>query len=375
VKALVFQARASLTAGRAARETSCAEIQEQLRTLRGGALRRTVLRRHLRECPSCRAFRETVRIRRRQLGLLLPVAPMIGLKRAVLGALFGSGGGGAGGAALTAGALSGAGLAATALVIVAIPAGIVAASTASRDGHEQARPAALADTGGQRAAPPMASTRRAAAEPPGSEGGSASAHVRNAIRLREPPAPARPNGDDKRPAAPEQAGGRDQAERTNGRDHGDPARPQNSATPSEPPKADRRLGPVAPAKPLRPPRANGHGTPARPPKANGRDTPARPPKANGHGTPARPPKANGHDTPAKPPSANGHDTPAKPQANPQDTRPTPDGHARTPPIAAPGQAPVPGPSAEPSRGGGDAAFGNENGGRASITKARGATAR
>ena len=61
VKALVFQARSSLIASRTARETPCAEIREQIATLRGGSLRRTELRRHLRECPGCREFRDQVR--------------------------------------------------------------------------------------------------------------------------------------------------------------------------------------------------------------------------------------------------------------------------------------------------------------------------
>jgi RNA polymerase sigma factor (sigma-70 family) len=56
VKALVFQARRSLATGRAAREVSCLEIKQQLATLRGGSLRRATLRRHLHECPGCRAF-------------------------------------------------------------------------------------------------------------------------------------------------------------------------------------------------------------------------------------------------------------------------------------------------------------------------------
>ena len=43
VKALVFQARSSLIASRTARETSCAEIREQLANLRGGSLRRNTL--------------------------------------------------------------------------------------------------------------------------------------------------------------------------------------------------------------------------------------------------------------------------------------------------------------------------------------------
>ena len=51
VKALVFQARSSLIASRTARETSCAEIREQLANLRGSSLRRNTLRRHLRDAP------------------------------------------------------------------------------------------------------------------------------------------------------------------------------------------------------------------------------------------------------------------------------------------------------------------------------------
>src|SRR3954451_10955571 len=85
VKALVFQARSSLIASRTARETPCAEIREQIATLRGGSLRRTELRRHLRECVGCREFRDQVRTQRRDLAIVLPVAPTVGLKAAVLG--------------------------------------------------------------------------------------------------------------------------------------------------------------------------------------------------------------------------------------------------------------------------------------------------
>ena len=82
VKALVFQARESLVASRTARETDCAEIREQLANQRGGALRRANLRRHLRECAGCREFRSEVERQRRQLRVLLPVAPTLALKEA-----------------------------------------------------------------------------------------------------------------------------------------------------------------------------------------------------------------------------------------------------------------------------------------------------
>src|SRR5436305_10343395 len=61
VKALVFQARSSLALSRQARETPCEESRDQPATLRGGALRRTALRRHLRGCTGCRELRAEVR--------------------------------------------------------------------------------------------------------------------------------------------------------------------------------------------------------------------------------------------------------------------------------------------------------------------------
>jgi RNA polymerase sigma factor (sigma-70 family) len=104
VKALVFQARTSLIASRKARDTSCQEIREQLSSLRGGALRRTTLRRHLRECAGCRAFRGAVVTQRRALAVVLPVLPTLGLKQSALVAAFGSGSAGSGAAAAAGGA-------------------------------------------------------------------------------------------------------------------------------------------------------------------------------------------------------------------------------------------------------------------------------
>ena len=90
---------------RKARDTSCSDIQEQLATLRGGALRRTTLRRHVESCAACQAFRAEVRRQRAAMALILPVIPSLGLKRSVLHAI--SSGGGAAGAAAAAGGVSG----------------------------------------------------------------------------------------------------------------------------------------------------------------------------------------------------------------------------------------------------------------------------
>jgi RNA polymerase sigma factor (sigma-70 family) len=90
VKALVFQARTSLAASREARATPCDEIRLELATASGAALRRGPLRRHLRTCDACRAFKAEVVTQRKLLAVALPVVPSIALKASVL-----SGGGSA----------------------------------------------------------------------------------------------------------------------------------------------------------------------------------------------------------------------------------------------------------------------------------------
>ncbi|CAA9474935.1 MAG: hypothetical protein AVDCRST_MAG67-472 [uncultured Solirubrobacteraceae bacterium] len=88
VKALVFQARESLMIRRQARETSCADIREQLSVLHGGALRRRELRRHVESCEGCRMFEAEVRRQRAGIAALLPVAPTLALKHSTLAAAF-----------------------------------------------------------------------------------------------------------------------------------------------------------------------------------------------------------------------------------------------------------------------------------------------
>jgi RNA polymerase sigma factor (sigma-70 family) len=80
VKSLVFQARSSLFKGREAREVPCEEIRRQLSVLRGGALRRSLISRHLQDCEGCRAFSSEVKRQRQALALLLPVVPASTLK-------------------------------------------------------------------------------------------------------------------------------------------------------------------------------------------------------------------------------------------------------------------------------------------------------
>jgi RNA polymerase sigma factor (sigma-70 family) len=126
VKALVFQARSSLMDARKARDTSCAEIREELATLTGGALRRAHLRRHVESCEGCRTFRDEVRRQRAALAVVLPVLPTAGLKAGALPA-WGAGhavaGSTAAGAAGAGAAATGTGSAASAGLATAAAAG------------------------------------------------------------------------------------------------------------------------------------------------------------------------------------------------------------------------------------------------------------
>jgi hypothetical protein len=128
VKALIHQARTTLIAEREARDTPCESIREQLSTARGGALRRGPLRRHLRLCAGCRAYRAAVGDQRRALALALPVTPSLGLKAGILGTASATGGAGAaavGGAASMGGGLA-AKLVAGAIVVGGTTAGGIA---------------------------------------------------------------------------------------------------------------------------------------------------------------------------------------------------------------------------------------------------------
>jgi RNA polymerase sigma factor (sigma-70 family) len=115
VKALVFQAREALMAWRAARETPCEEVREQLATLTGSALRRRSIRRHVEQCPGCAGYEAEVRGQRAALAIVLPVVPAAGLKATVLGSVLGGSG---------VAAAGGGGLAAKLLVGVAIAGGV-----------------------------------------------------------------------------------------------------------------------------------------------------------------------------------------------------------------------------------------------------------
>jgi RNA polymerase sigma factor (sigma-70 family) len=320
VKALMFQARSSLASSRAARETSWDEVRDQLATLRGGALRRATIRRHLHDCPGCRRFREKMRLQRRQLALLLPVIPSVGLKRAVLGAVFGAGDSGAAGATVTAGAIGG-GLFATALVAIAIPAGGIA--TAVLGFHNTAKAAPTKALGSRAPAPMTRPAARATAVPgharvarpspkPSPEHISANVKIKAETQAPKRPLRAQMDSNDTRPNAPERATDHDPPEDANSPHQPEAAKSPQSGDPAAPPKTN---APIKPANPVKWPTANGQAAPGKPPTINDHDTPAK------------------RADPAKRPPAIAQDTPAKPAEKPP-TAP-PDAHAAPPANAAP----------------------------------------
>jgi RNA polymerase sigma factor (sigma-70 family) len=189
VKALVFQAREALMGWRAARETPCEEVREQLATARGGALRRGGLRRHVEQCSGCAEYAAEVRRQRAALAIVLPVAPAVGIKAALLGSALGGSGAAAAGAGSATGATGGLaglganGIAAKLLVITAVAGGAGATGYVAVDELQQRHEAPA--THGQRATPAVRATPASAAS-----GGPASATTQ--LSPATPATPASP---------------------------------------------------------------------------------------------------------------------------------------------------------------------------------------
>jgi len=230
VKALVFQARSSLIASKTARETSCAEIRELLANLSGGSLRRNHVRRHVAECPGCREFRDEVRRQRRELAVVLPVAPTVGLKAGVLG-----------GAASSAIATSA--IATKVLIVAAVVGGGTAALEVKAVVDRPSSPPPAAT----RAAPAKVTTHQAAVSAHRRVPAAAHSHRSAASNPAAPAATARPRG----PAA--NANGQAKAHRRHGAvtapPHSHPAHPAHPAQPVKP------VNPEHPAQSARPSKA------------------------------------------------------------------------------------------------------------------------
>jgi RNA polymerase sigma factor (sigma-70 family) len=170
VKALVYRARSGLIARRDARELPCEQVREQLSELRGGSLRRTELQLHLRECPGCREFRAEIKRQRQMLAVALPVAPTLGLKSSVLGAVGIGGGAAAAGGVAAGGATGGGGAALAGFAKVAAVALVAAGGTAVVVHEREAgppqspSPSSSVTTRDQTQAPAPAATQRSTSD-------------------------------------------------------------------------------------------------------------------------------------------------------------------------------------------------------------------
>jgi RNA polymerase sigma factor (sigma-70 family) len=323
VKALVFQARSSLSADREARETPCADIREQLST-RGGALRQTTMRRHVRECDGCRRFRDEIRMRRRHLRVFLPLVPWLGFKRAFVGAMSGWGGAGVGAAGMTAGALGGGGFAVALVVTAAASGGTVSTAAGEHRASSMRQVPATTTTMQEKvtgAVERSPRTQRVAAVWRGD---------RLAARVRETTgsevAPVVPHGEHRAPAP---TAGVETRPST-----ADP--PEIPSVPEQVKELPAERHRAAPHKPTPQPVANGQGRPGAPAGSNGHPKPAQPT----HPEPARQPTPAPAKGPGKPPSAPSPAPPSPPSlATPA-----------APAVAAPA-APEPSPPANSNAGG------------------------
>jgi RNA polymerase sigma factor (sigma-70 family) len=109
VKSLLVRARVSLAEAAEARQLTCAEVREELGEVAEGLKRKSApVRRHVRGCERCGAFDKQLRQTNRALAAVLPVGPLLFIKKFLL-TQAGAGGAAAGSAA--AGATAGAGAA------------------------------------------------------------------------------------------------------------------------------------------------------------------------------------------------------------------------------------------------------------------------
>jgi RNA polymerase sigma factor (sigma-70 family) len=85
VKSLLVRARVSLAEASEARMLTCDEVRQELGLVAEGLARTSApVRRHVRTCERCAAFRKQLRQTNRQLALLFPVGPIIFMKKSLL---------------------------------------------------------------------------------------------------------------------------------------------------------------------------------------------------------------------------------------------------------------------------------------------------
>jgi RNA polymerase sigma factor (sigma-70 family) len=130
VKSLLVRARVSLAEAAEARSLSCEDVRLELGEVAEGLRRSSPpVRRHLKTCDRCVAFRKQLRHTNKALAATLPVGPLLVLKKLVLAHLGTTAGGGAGSAAGTAGSAASSAAAASSVVSAGVGAiGVKAAA-------------------------------------------------------------------------------------------------------------------------------------------------------------------------------------------------------------------------------------------------------
>jgi RNA polymerase sigma factor (sigma-70 family) len=116
VKSLLVRARVSLAEAAEARRLTCDEVRTELGEWAEGLARISApVRRHVRTCQRCGAFKKQLRQTNKALAAVFPVGPLLLLKKFILAQGASSAGAAAGGAAATSGATVGGATAGSAL--------------------------------------------------------------------------------------------------------------------------------------------------------------------------------------------------------------------------------------------------------------------
>ncbi|HEX7301065.1 MAG TPA: RNA polymerase sigma factor [Solirubrobacteraceae bacterium] len=314
VKSLLVRARVSLAESAEARQLTCAEVRDDLGEVAEGLHRiNAPVRRHLRTCDRCAAFRKQLRQTNRALAAVFPVGPLLVLKKLVLanlgttasasgGAAAAAGAGAGAGAASAGGALSaGVGAMASKAAAGLAAAAIVTAGAVEVDHAAQRRPSAHRAAAVASAATTLPATPRVVASQAQPLAAPATPHPHKAVKegkgaagqdgARGKAAPTEPSGVSA-PAvtAPQQGSATatlpDQQAGVAG--SADGADEQTTAPPPPPPSA---AAPADPVEPTTPPTDS-----AAQPAPTGSDAP---PDAS---PPADPPAQGAPDPPASPPA-------------------------------------------------------------------------
>src|SRR3954464_13804371 len=118
VKSLLVRARVSLAEAAEARMLSCDEVRLELGEVAEGLKRTTApVRRHMRTCERCMTFRKQLRANNRALAALMPVGPLLLLKKTILAHLGTTAAASGGTAAASAGGVARRGRAGAALQV------------------------------------------------------------------------------------------------------------------------------------------------------------------------------------------------------------------------------------------------------------------